>query len=107
MAKFLGKAWGVSPILIDHYVRSYGGGVGEYLSKAPDIFLKPQEEAKKLSEKPLFSRFTVDPNRNSESLAKFYDLAQAGDGGQKRLRRAPQDGRTAGILGRRPHGEGV
>ncbi|WP_352402859.1 LPD38 domain-containing protein [Pyramidobacter sp.] len=74
MAKFLGKAWGVSPILIDHYVSSYGGGVGEYLSKAPDIFLKPQEEAKKLSEKPLFSRFTVDPNRNSESLAKFYDL---------------------------------
>lgn len=74
MAKFLGKAWGVSPILIDHYVSSYGGGVGEYLSKAPDIFLKPQEEAKKLSEKPLFSRFTVDPNRNSESLTKFYDL---------------------------------
>lgn len=74
MAKFLGKAWGVSPILIDHYVSSYGGGVGEYLSKVPDIFLKPQEEAKKLSEKPLFSRFTVDPNRNSESLAKFYDL---------------------------------
>lgn len=74
MAKFLGKAWGVSPILIDHYVRSYGGGVGEYLSKAPDIFLKPQEEVKKLSEKPLFSRFTVDPNRNSELLAKFYDL---------------------------------
>ena len=74
MAKFLGKAWGVSPILIDHYVSSYGGGVGEYLSKAPDILLKPQEEAKKLSEKPLFSRFTVDPNRNSESLAKFYDL---------------------------------
>lgn len=74
MAKFLGKAWGVSPILIDHYVGSYGGGVGEYLSKAPDIFLKPQEEAKKLSEKPLFSRFTVDPNRNSESLTKFYDL---------------------------------
>lgn len=74
MAKFLGKAWGVSPILIDHYVGSYGGGVGEYLSKAPDIFLKPQEEAKTLSEKPLFSRFTVDPNRNSESLAKFYDL---------------------------------
>ena len=74
MAKFLGKTWGVSPILIDHYVSSYGGGVGEYLSKAPDILLKPQEEAKKLSEKPLFSRFTVDPNRNSESLAKFYDL---------------------------------
>ena len=74
MAKFLGKAWGVSPILIDHYVSSYGGGVGEYLSKTPDILLKPQEEAKKLSEKPLFSRFTVDPNRNSESLAKFYDL---------------------------------
>lgn len=73
-AKFLGKTFGVSPIIVDHLVSSYGARVGDFAMRIPDLIAEDTEEAKKFSESTWVSDFTVDPNRNSESLAKFYDL---------------------------------
>jgi len=75
-AKFLGQEWGVSPIIIDNLIKGYTGGVGEYISKIPDQFIKPEGEARKFSERPVISRFTVDPYRSSESINRFYDIRE-------------------------------
>lgn len=83
IARFLGKAWGVSPMIVDNYIKGYTGGAGESLSKLPDTIMditgtsgNVPREAKRFSEYLLINRFTADPLRNSESIKRFYDLKE-------------------------------
>ena len=83
IARFLGKAWGVSPMIVDNYIKGYTGGAGEALSKLPDTIMditgtsgNVPREAKRFSEYLLINRFTADPLRNSESIKRFYDLKE-------------------------------
>ena len=70
---------GISPIKIDHQVRGFFGGMGQYGSDAIDWFLQkgkvqdiPPPPAKDYSEMPGIRGFAISPYSPGASVDKFY-----------------------------------
>jgi hypothetical protein len=77
VSKQIGQYIGVSPMKIDHIIRGTTGTVGGELAKIPDrLFGDGNREATKLTEKPFVRSLFADPYRNSESVDRFYEVAE-------------------------------
>jgi hypothetical protein len=76
-SKQIGQYIGVSPMKIDHAIRGMTGTVGGEIAKFPDRFIGGQgREETKLTEEPFIRSFFTDPYRNSESIDRFYEIAE-------------------------------
>jgi hypothetical protein len=79
-AKQLGKAAGVSPILIDHYITSWTGTVGRTVLRATTS-ADENAPADGLEDMMIISRFVRDWTRGAVSNEEFYKK-MADDGGK-------------------------
>ena len=80
-ARVVGRATNYSPYLIDNLIRGYGGGLGRYATAGLDELLEflgvgqlPPEPARRLSESPLLSPFTVGTMGGGKVMDDFYEL---------------------------------
>lgn len=77
VARQMGELLGVSPMMIDHMIRGVTGTVGGELAKLPDRVVGGRNrEAEKWTELPLIRSSFSQPYRNSESIDRFYELAE-------------------------------
>lgn len=77
VAKQMGELLGVSPMAIDHMIRGVTGTVGGEIAKLPDRVVGDRNrEAEKLTELPLIRTSFSQPYRNSESIDRFYEVAE-------------------------------
>jgi len=76
IAKSLGKAGGVSPIMIEHLVQGYTGGIGLALMQALSVGYSPtgtpEKAYKRLSEMPLVGG-AFQPNDAGAIITNMYD----------------------------------
>jgi hypothetical protein len=79
VAKFLGETIGVSPIMVDHFINGYTGGLGLAIAQAAGTILplKPGPEApdKRLSEMPVVGSM-FQPNDAQGQISLFYEKAK-------------------------------
>ena len=76
LAKWVGGKTGTSPYKVDHLIRGYTGTVGGELTKMPDRFFGDGNRPREYwTEKPFIRAFFIDPYRTSESIERFYELA--------------------------------
>jgi hypothetical protein len=79
VAKFLGETIGVSPVMVDHFINGYTGGLGLAIAQAAGTILplKPGPEApdKRLSEMPVIGSM-FQPNDAPGQINLFYEKAK-------------------------------
>jgi hypothetical protein len=79
VAKFLGETIGVSPVMVDHFINGYTGGLGLAIAQAAGTMLplKPGPEApdKRLSEMPIVGSM-FQPNDAQGQISLFYEKAK-------------------------------
>ena len=79
VAKFLGETIGVSPVMVDHLINGYTGGLGLAIAQAAGTILplKPGPEApdKRLSEMPIVGSM-FQPNDAQGQISLFYEKAK-------------------------------
>jgi hypothetical protein len=79
VAKFLGETIGVSPVMVDHFINGYTGGLGLAIAQAAGTILplKPGPEApdKRLSEMPVVGSM-FQPNDAQGQISLFYEKAK-------------------------------
>jgi hypothetical protein len=79
VAKFLGETIGVSPVMVDHFINGYTGGLGLAIAQAAGTILplKPGPEApdKRLSEMPIVGSM-FQPNDAQGQISLFYEKAK-------------------------------
>jgi hypothetical protein len=79
VAKFLGETIGVSPVMVDHFINGYTGGLGLAIAQAAGTILplKPGPEApdKRLSEMPIIGSM-FQPNDAQGQITLFYEKAK-------------------------------
>lgn len=84
IAKKIGKALNVSPSKMENLLIGYTGGLGRHGLKLADIAMqevtgkKPPKTPKQLADYPAIGAFAIrNPDGfNSESVAKFYEIAE-------------------------------
>ena len=70
-----GKAFDMSPMMIDHIIYGYTGSAGQMAMQGADQVLSganTNRPAMNLTDLPIVSRFTFDPLRGSEPIDVFY-----------------------------------
>jgi hypothetical protein len=80
-SKVLGKLFNVSPRKVDHLIRGYGGGVGEWIANVAGKGLeltgaveRKVEPSKGLAQRlPIVKGLTADAYRNAKSIDDFYN----------------------------------
>ncbi|MBQ9423479.1 MAG: hypothetical protein IJU32_07860 [Pyramidobacter sp.] len=80
-AKVLGQAFNISPVKIDHYVRSALGPVGNFALRSYDtaknFFIDEDKPGgtpyRELRNQDLFSRFSVNEEKQNNTRRRFYD----------------------------------
>jgi hypothetical protein len=79
VAKFLGETIGVSPVMVDHFINGYTGGLGLAIAQAAGTILplKPGPEApdKRLSDMPVVGSM-FQPNDAQGQISLFYEKAK-------------------------------
>jgi len=79
VAKFLGETIGVSPVMVDHFINGYTGGLGLTIAQAAGTILplKPGPEApdKRLSDMPIIGSM-FQPNDAQGQISLFYEKAK-------------------------------
>lgn len=79
IAEMLGKATGVSPMIIDHIYKGYTGTMGMYLAEISDLAINQvtnsPRASKRFEQMPVIKRFMVDPEARGNITAyyKFKD----------------------------------
>jgi hypothetical protein len=62
---------------IDHIIRGMTGTVGGEIAKVPDrLFGDKNREQERITEMPFVRSLFSDPYRNSESIDRFYEIAE-------------------------------
>jgi hypothetical protein len=73
----VGRMTGISPLMIDHVIRGTAGTVGGEIAKLPDRLVGANaREETKWTEAPFIRSLFTQPMRNSESLDRFYEIAE-------------------------------
>ena len=79
VAKFLGETIGVSPVMVDHFINGYTGGLGLAIAQAAGTILplKPGPEApdRRLSDMPVVGSM-FQPNDAQGQISLFYEKAK-------------------------------
>lgn len=101
-AKMIGRETGLSPIVVDHLIRSYLGTVGTDVAAGAtavrDMVMqdKPPAPALNLSDYPVARRFIQRyPSSRSQPIEDFYELHTSARGALATLRDAQKAGDTA------------
>ena len=96
VAKFLGETIGVSPVMVDHFINGYTGGLGLAIAQAAGTILplKPGPEApdKRLSEMPIIGSM-FQPNDAQGQITLFYEKAKEYDKAKNTFDKMIDEGR--------------
>jgi hypothetical protein len=96
VAKFLGETIGVSPVMVDHFINGYTGGLGLAIAQAAGTILplKPGPEApdKRLSEMPVVGSM-FQPNDAQGQISLFYEKAKEFDQAKNTFDKMLDEGR--------------
>jgi hypothetical protein len=96
VAKFLGDTIGVSPVMVDHFINGYTGGLGLAIAQAAGTILplKPGPEApdKRLSEMPVVGSM-FQPNDAQGQISLFYEKAKEFDQAKNTFDKMLDEGR--------------